>query len=35
MNKLNSTHAPELNGWVESANAPDTDFPAAGSAPGD
>jgi len=27
MIKLDSTHAPELNSWVESANAADTDFP--------
>ena len=27
MNKLDATHAPELNSWVVSANAADTDFP--------
>ncbi len=27
MSLLDDTHAPELTSWVESANAPDTDFP--------
>lgn len=27
MTLLNATHHPELTSWVESANAPDTDFP--------
>ena len=27
MNRLDATHAPELNSWVDSANAADTDFP--------
>lgn len=27
MIELNRTHAPEIRSWVESANAPDTDFP--------
>jgi fumarylacetoacetase len=25
--QLNETHRPELRSWVESANAPETDFP--------
>ena len=27
MYEINETHAPDLKSWIESANAPDTDFP--------